>query len=150
VIPQIKPQPPKELALHSLPFVGGRSPDGLGKSFWDIPSTGGFQGGKCTGQALAHFYLLHLRHYGTTDGGLLHLIGLHMLGTGVKSLSVRGQATGFFDVLDAWLRAAAESQLGAELDSIDPAVLLADATAGLNEGTHQPQMQLSAAARSES
>lgn len=148
MIPRSKPQPPRKLTLHSLPFVGGRSPDGLGKSFWDIPATGGFQGGKCTGQALAHFYLLHLRHYGAIDGGLLHLIALHMLGSGVKSLSTRGQATGFFDVLDAWLRAAAESQLGTELDAIDPAVLLADASAGLGEGTHQ-QMRLSAAARSE-
>lgn len=149
MIPRFNPQPPKELALHSLPFVGGRSPDRLGQSFWDIPSTGGFQGGKCTGQALAHFYLLHLRHYGKTDGSLLHLIALHMLSNGAKSLSTRGQATDFFEVLDAWLRSAAESHLGAELDSIDPAVLLADASAGLGEGTHQ-QMRLSAAARSES
>ncbi|WP_379910968.1 hypothetical protein [Marinobacterium aestuariivivens] len=139
--------PPKELSLHSLPFVGGRSPEGLGKSFWDVPNTGGFQGGKCTGQALAHFYLLHLRHYGTTDDGLLHLIALHMLSNGAKSLTTKGQAIGFFSILDAWLRFVAESQLGSELDQIDPAVLLADANAGLGDGAPPTQMQLTAAAR---
>ena len=124
----------KKRPLHRLPFVGpveGRRE----YSFWNVPQSGEYAGGCETGQALAQIYLKHLREHGTAPGGTLQNIVLDMFGTEEADCerlsSLRGQAVGFFYVLDYFLEAAAK-YLGKQLDSVDNTELLKIANAGLN------------------
>ncbi|MDO8908746.1 MAG: hypothetical protein Q7W55_09645 [Pseudohongiella sp.] len=123
----------KSHPLHRLPFVGP-VPGKVGLSFWDVPRSGGYTGGNLTGQALARFYLKHLRVHGANDTGNLQNIVLDMLGSddsvSPEMLTLRGQIVGFFSELDVWLASAAQNIDGG-LDSDDKTALLKKANQGL-------------------
>ena len=50
--------------LHRLPFIGGKSKLLYGLSFWNVPATGGTEGGQITGRALAWVWLKHIKENG--------------------------------------------------------------------------------------
>jgi hypothetical protein len=89
------------------------------RALWQIPARGGYAGGVTTGSAAALGYLKYLRT-NPDDGSLLQNIAMNMLsGRSVElgkdaSESRRGQAVGFFSMIDAVLK-----QCVAELDSLD-------------------------------
>ena len=130
----LHPHPEQKLPLHRLPFVN-TAPGKTGLSFWAVPRKGGYTGGTKTGQALARFYMKHLRAHGPTDGGTLQSIVLDMFGCELSDCpeqnSLRGQAVGFFAEMDVWLAASAKHLEGG-LDRQSSANLLQAANEGLN------------------
>lgn len=97
----------KELPIHKLPFVGGKSSGRLGVSFWNVPDQGGYGGGNTTGHALALIFLKHLQENGSTHGGILGNIASDMAGIGNGSTPENnaryGQMIGFFHTLEGIL-----------------------------------------------
>lgn len=128
----------RKLPAHRLPFVGevhGK----IGLSFWTVPKAGGYRGGCQTGEALAHIYLKHLKDHESDSGlGSLQRIALDMFGCELEDspeqAALRGQAVGFFSVLDAWLAGAAKHLCGG-LDEYDNKTLLKAANTGLTLDT---------------
>lgn len=128
----------RKLPAHRLPFVGevhGK----IGLSFWTVPKAGGYRGGCQTGEALAHIYLKHLKDHESDSGlGSLQRIALDMFGCELEDspeqAALRGQAVGFFSVLDAWLTGAAKHLCGG-LDEYDNKTLLKVANTGLTLDT---------------
>lgn len=128
----------RKLPAHRLPFVGevhGK----IGLSFWTVPKAGGYRGGCQTGEALAHIYLKHLKdHESDSCLGSLQRIALDMFGCELEDspeqAALRGQAVGFFSVLDAWLAGAAKHLCGG-LDEYDNKTLLKAANTGLTLDT---------------
>lgn len=92
----------KELPIHKLPFVGGKSSFRLGVSFWNVPDEGGYGGGNTTGRALALIFLKHLQENGSTSGGILGNIASDM--GGIPESDARyGQMISFFNTLEGVL-----------------------------------------------
>ncbi len=128
-----------KLAIHRLPFIGERSnKDNPRLSFWSVPKTGGYHGGCVAGKSLALIYLKHLRdkqnHF---SGGYLQSIVLDMFDVDSpienkdpKIDALRGQAVGFFSMIESVLREFS-SQMGG-LDKLDGQKLLDDANIGLS------------------
>lgn len=125
----------KSLPIHRLPFVG-KAKSGIGASFWAVPKTGDYRGGCQTGEALALIYLKHLKEH-TSETGLTSLqrIALDMfdceLSDSPEMTALRGQAVGFFSVLEQWLIGAAK-HLDDGLDAHDNKALIEAANTGLN------------------
>lgn len=125
----------KSLPIHRLPFVG-KAKSGIGASFWAVPKTGDYRGGCQAGEALALIYLKHLKEH-TSETGLTSLqrIALDMfdceLSDSPEMTALRGQAVGFFSVLEQWLIGAAK-HLDGGLDGHDSKSLLKAANTGLN------------------
>lgn len=125
----------KSIPIHRLPFVG-KAKNAIGVSFWAVPKTGGYRGGCQTGEALARIYLKHLKEH-TSETGLpsLQRIALDMfdcaLSESPEACALRGQAVGFFSVLEPWLAGAAK-HLDGGLDEHDSKALLKAANTGLN------------------
>ena len=109
---------------------------GIGASFWVVPKTGDYRGGCQTGEALALIYLKHLKEH-TSETGLTSLqrIALDMfdceLSDSPEMTALRGQAVGFFSVLEQWLIGAAK-HLDGGLDAHDNKALIEAANTGLN------------------
>jgi len=95
------------LALHQLPFVGGKSVSRLGVSFWNVPAEGGYGGGCTTGRALALIFLKHLQQNGSTLGGIMGVIASDMSGFRsdfpAETEARYGQMIGFFNALEGAL-----------------------------------------------
>lgn len=122
-----------KLPLHQLPFVNKEGHKRYGISFWGVPRTGGYIGGRITGEALATIYLQYLLQNGQGDGGLLQLIATDMLGLDYsdKNDSVLGQASAFFFELEKQLMLAVKMNSD-NLIKHSPDELLKRANAGLN------------------
>lgn len=104
---KINPETQRLQALIAqLPFVGPRGKET--RSWWALPAKGEYMGGCDVGTAAAHAFLKYLREDGrdNTSGTLQH-VALDMLSRKKDSSSLRGQAVGFFSVLDYYLRRAA-------------------------------------------
>ena len=121
--------PIKRLPFHS------KHPEKPGPHYWNVPQSGGYFGGCATGRNLALVYLKHLKEHGYGSYGCLQNIALDMLDhdrdNSEASDSLRGQAVGFFSLLDEWLFAAA-AQHSEALDNLDSKKLLRTANDGLN------------------
>ncbi|VTP13194.1 hypothetical protein PUATCC27989T_01028 [Phytobacter ursingii] len=93
----------KSILSHRLPFVGGKSKNGSGHSFWNVPSTGGFGGGCETGTALALIFLKNLEEEVRSGNNYcpstLSNIVTEMMSIGFND-SINGQAVGFFSVIE--------------------------------------------------
>ncbi|HEY0209509.1 hypothetical protein [Acerihabitans sp.] len=117
---------------HRLPFVGKKQGK-IGLSLWNVPPTGGYDGGCETGKALALIFIKHLREHSRSPGGILQHIALDMFG--VETLGIddtrTGQAVGFFSEIEKCLAEMAPYMTG--LDAIDPQVLLKHANRGLKQ-----------------
>ena len=89
--------------FRRLPFVGK-------KSAWDVPATGGYQGGCEAGKWAAIAYLKMLRAEQDVGPGYLQCIVLDMLkrNQDADTDAFRGQAVGFFSTLDYALHTAAK------------------------------------------
>lgn len=126
----------KELPLHRLPFVGGKSKTRLGLSFWDVPATGGYSGGCDTGAALALLWLKHVERRPATDLKFtLSAIVQDMSGTQDKTRL--GQMVGFFEIIEhAISELVANSRFHITKDDAE---LLAKANAGLNYVDNEPE-----------
>jgi len=125
----------KSIPVHRLPFIG-KSTNAIGVSFWAVPKTGGYRGGCQTGEALALIYLKHLKEHSCEAGVTsLQRIALDMfdceLSDSPEMSALRGQAVGFFSVLEPWLAGAAK-HLDGGLDEHDSKALLKAANTGLN------------------
>ncbi|WP_312774205.1 hypothetical protein [Atlantibacter hermannii] len=93
----------KKLALHRLPFIGGKSKSGFGLSFWSVPSTGGYSGGCITGAALAWIWLKHLENEarqgeGNTPFTISRIVS--ELSDLSENDSLKGQMIGFFEIIE--------------------------------------------------
>lgn len=125
----------KSIPEHRLPFVG-KAKNAIGVSFWAVPKTGDYRGGCQTGEALARIYLKHLKEHSSEAGPTsLQRIVLDMFdcahSDSPEVVALRGQAVGFFSVLEPWLAAAAK-HLDGGLDEHDSKSLLKAANTGLN------------------
>jgi len=89
--------------IEALPFVG--TAKDKTRDWWAVPKRGGYVGGCMTGKAAAMAYLRSLRENADCPGTLQN-VALDMLGN-PRSLSLRGQAVGFFSHLDQILRSVA-------------------------------------------
>ena len=88
--------------IEALPFVG--TAEDKMRDWWAVPKRGGYVGGCMTGKAAAMAYLCFLRENADCVGsGMLQHCALDMLGK-PRSLSLRGQAVGFFEYLGNILR----------------------------------------------
>lgn len=128
----------KSRPIHRLPFVG-KEKNAIGASFWAVPKTGGYRGGCQTGEALALIYLKHLKEHACETGlTSLQRIALDMFdcefSDSPELSALRGQAVGFFSVLEQWITAAAK-HLDGGLDKHDSKALLKVANTGLNLAT---------------
>lgn len=89
----------KKVPLHRLPFVGGKSKNGLTISFWNVPASGGYHGGCETGAALAWLWIKHLEEFNSKSCPFtLSSIATDM--SGIEDDSIRGQMVGFFSVIE--------------------------------------------------
>ncbi|WP_019101343.1 hypothetical protein [Chromobacterium haemolyticum] len=132
----------RKVEFRKLPFVG--------KTLWDVPAIGGYEGGQDAGQALATMFFTFLAKAGQ-DGFppayyLAWIVGdmmkraeeigfSEMESKPINSRSdeyhsFRGQYMGFFTTLCAYLTAAAQ-KAGPKLADIDVGLLLKQANAGL-------------------
>jgi len=69
--------------------------------YWGLPARGGYSGGCMAGKAAAKIYVKFLRNHNRGYGGSsLQHIALDMLSGKRESDSLRGQAVGFFSIID--------------------------------------------------
>lgn len=96
----------KKLALHRLPFIGGKSKSGFGLSFWNMPSKGGYSGGCITGAALAWIWLKHLENEAREGAGNTPFT-ISRIVSEISDLSendsLKGQMIGFFEIIEVVL-----------------------------------------------
>ncbi|WP_313471349.1 hypothetical protein [Atlantibacter hermannii] len=96
----------KKLALHRLPFIGGKSKSGFGLSFWNVPSKGGYSGGCITGSALAWIWLKHLENEAREGAGNTPFT-ISRIVSEISDLSendsLKGQMIGFFEIIEVVL-----------------------------------------------
>lgn len=96
----------KKLALHRLPFIGGKSKSGFGLSFWNVPSKGGYSGGCITGAALAWIWLKHLENE-AREGARNTPFTISRIVSEISDLSendsLKGQMIGFFEIIEVVL-----------------------------------------------
>lgn len=96
----------KKLALHRLPFIGGKSKSGFGLSFWNVPSKGGYSGGCITGAALAWIWLKHLENEAREGAGNTPFT-ISRIVSEISDLSendsLKGQMIGFFEIIEVVL-----------------------------------------------
>lgn len=85
--------------VHRLPFIGGKSKNLAGCSFWNVPATGGYEGGNMTGNAMAWLWLKHIEANGPEDAPAV-LSRIVMEIANAKSKSLNGQIVGFFEVIE--------------------------------------------------
>lgn len=111
--------------LNRLPFTN--------KSYWDVPATGGYQGGCEAGKYAAIAYLKYLRTQEDYGGGTLQHIVLAMLDQAARrddDHSFKGQVVGFFSTLNEALHSYARS--AAQLDDYSESDLAAAMTRAIN------------------
>ncbi|WP_312387887.1 hypothetical protein [Atlantibacter hermannii] len=130
----------KKLALHRLPFIGGKSKSGFGLSFWNVPSTGGYSGGCITGAALAWIWLKHLENEAREGAGNTPFT-ISRIVSEISDLSendsLKGQVVGFFEIIEIILfKLISDSRIHFTKDEKN---LIEQANAGLKdipEGTN--------------
>lgn len=123
--PEMKYRKKASCEFRRLPFMG--------KSCWDVPATGGYQGGCEAGKYAAIAYLKYLRTREDCGGGTLQHIVFGMLEQAShpdNDHSFRGQIVGFFSTLDYALHWSARSD--ARLDEYNEGDLAAAMTRAIN------------------
>lgn len=123
--PEMKYRKNASCEFRRMPFMG--------KSAWDVPATGGYQGGCQLGQYAAIAYLKMLKTQESVRGGFLQHIVLDMLAAAPRpdaDHSFRGQMVGFFSTLDESLHRSASADT--RLDDYSESDLAAAMTRAIN------------------
>ena len=134
--PRLRYKTRRKMPALRMPFVGNEHGDQF--SHWDVPLSGGYQGGNMAGGAMATALLMSFReHSDEMSACRLGLIAarwaeLARTASPDELESLRGQIVGFSFQLSRWLVAAvSDGGFGAALDAIDRQALIKRANAGL-------------------
>jgi len=149
----------RKIKVHQLPFVN-RVKDSQGErrvSFWDVPATGGYDGGLQTGRAMAMILLKRIREDGPAEFKcalrwiVLEMMGQKAMGNAAQGVvyhdprmqgeklhedeSLRGQIVGFMSVVEDWISSSASclsTEFGKWLDDVKIDDLVRRANNGIN------------------
>jgi len=135
----VKYKPRRKLPFHRLPFVGRihHKTESGAFSVWDVPLTGGYEGGWRAGSAIADSALVYLREESSDDlnrfllGQICREWMARAPGADSEELAaLHGQLGGFMEIVSKWL-AASVKEFGANLDRADKRAIEKRINAGL-------------------
>ncbi|MBK5509786.1 hypothetical protein [Pseudomonas sp. TH15] len=138
MIQPLKFKPRKTYPTHRLPYVGYENyADRYGRiGYWDVPLTGGYNGGWATGRALGLVAIKHMsQHDHDGDGGHLKSIASAWIDRASTAApaeleTLQGQVLGFMEEIGRWAHAAAMASR-CKLAKLDEKAELQKANAGL-------------------
>lgn len=137
--PAVKYKPRRTVPFHRLPFVGRshHKPESDAISAWDVPLTGGYEGGWRAGAAAGTSAVVYFREESRAEMNqfLLGHICLAWIDRAVVAdqeelVSLRGQVGGFMETVSKWL-VASVNEFGMDLDRADKSAIEKRINAGI-------------------